>query len=49
VAAAAQADHGPTAESERVAVDIGDDVIAFDPDGTVGVDGNFRWHLYFKC
>jgi hypothetical protein len=45
VAATAQADDGTSAKSEGVAVDVGDDEIAFDADGAVGVDGNFRWHL----
>jgi hypothetical protein len=45
-AAAAQADDGASAKSEGVTVDIGDGEVAFDADGAVGVDGNFRWHLY---
>ena len=45
MAAAAQADDGTAAESEGVAVDIGDGEVALDTDGTVGVDGNFRWHI----
>jgi hypothetical protein len=45
VAATAQADGGAAAESEGITVDIGDDVVAFDADGAVGVDGYFCWHL----
>jgi hypothetical protein len=49
VAAAAQADDGATAQSERFALHIGNGVFAFDPDGAVGVDGNFRWHFIIQC
>src|SRR5277367_618700 len=48
VAAAAQTDNGTSAEAEGIAVDIGDDEVAFDADGAVGVDGNFRWHCVFS-
>jgi hypothetical protein len=45
-AATAQPDDGTAAKPEGVAVGIGDNVVAFDADGSVGVDGNFRWHVY---
>jgi len=48
VAATAQPDDGASAESEEVAVDVGDDEVAFDADGTVRIDRDFRWHLYLN-
>ncbi len=48
VAAAAQADDRASAESEGLAVHIGDLKFSFNADGTIGIDGDFSWHLY-KC
>jgi hypothetical protein len=48
VAATAQADDGTSAKPEGIAVYVGDNEVAFDPNGTVGGDRNFRWHLYLN-
>ena len=48
VAAAAQSDDGSSAESEGLAFHIGDLKFSFNADGTIGIDGDFSWHLY-KC
>src|SRR5512146_2749984 len=44
MAAAAQADAGASAETEKLALRVADFEVAFHPDGPVGIDDDFRWH-----
>jgi hypothetical protein len=44
VSAPAEADGGPSGQAERLAFDVADFEIAFDPNGPIAVDSDLSWH-----